>query len=480
MRQMWQCILHHRWKVVMGLRSLNKPHQNVRYQSSTVKSSISERHLQAAKPFSSIPGPIDYQSSVHCCHINLKSLTYHEEVCKLYHKYGPLVRENFGSRTVIHVFDPADIRAIYESDGRTPYVTPLQDTTLSYRQHKNMSLGLGYLNGEEWYQLRRAVQPAMLRPKETSYYFALQDSVAKTAVEKLQEVNQEYSSKLHLFIGKWILESATKCCLEKSLGCFSGGDKEDLAQKMVQADIEIFKLAGERKFSLQLHQFFRTRKSNKLHKAQDFFYGESLKNIFETMDEIKSLVAEKKLKDGQFKFLAYLMSLEDISEKDTAPTLLANLYCLALNPDVQERLYQEIKTHVNPDVSLTVHVVNKLHYLKAFIKEVFRFYPIGEAVQRILQKDLVLSGYHVPAGTCVDLNAYIWLRSNHYFKDPDTLCPERWLRDSSKTAKIDPYILNPFSRRFAEQDLYVGLCRLLLKFQVAASENVPPHQEWNI
>ncbi|KAK8747786.1 hypothetical protein OTU49_016604, partial [Cherax quadricarinatus] len=148
----------------------------------------------------------------------------------------------------------------------------------------------------------------------------------------------------------------------------------------------------------------------------------------------------------------------------------------------------QIKSHVDPDAPITVQIINKLHYLKAFVKEVFRFYPVGESVQRLLQKDMLLSGYHVPAGAYVDLNAYIWLQSDRYFQDPGMLRPERWLRDLSGSTNIDPYILNPFSigtrmcagRRFAEQDLYVGLCRLLLKFHLVATDNTPPQQEWSM
>lgn len=74
-----------------------------------------------------------------------KLATYHQDVCNLFHKYGPIVREEFGSQTVIHLFDPVDIRSVYESDGKMPFIPPLQETTQFYRQQKDMSLGLGNL-----------------------------------------------------------------------------------------------------------------------------------------------------------------------------------------------------------------------------------------------------------------------------------------------------------------------------------------------
>lgn len=56
-----------------------------------------------------------------------------------------MVREVLGTQTVVHIFDPADIRTVYESDGKMPHIPPLQETTQFYRQEKDMSLGLGNL-----------------------------------------------------------------------------------------------------------------------------------------------------------------------------------------------------------------------------------------------------------------------------------------------------------------------------------------------
>ncbi|KAG7154891.1 cytochrome P450 CYP44-like 3 [Homarus americanus] len=411
-------------------------HHNVR-SINTVKSHISAQSFETTKPFSAIPGPISLPvlGTLLPYKIGTKRVqTYHQDVCSLYHKYGPVVREVFSSGTVIHVFDLADIRAVYESDGRTPHVPPLQETTKAYRELKHLSPGLGNINGEKWYKLRNAVQQMMLRPQEVSHYYPLQDDVAKKAVERLalEADDQGFIPQLHFFITKWIME--WMCCFEKSLGCLSGGAKEDLAQKMVEADIEIFKLSAELRFSLQLYRYYKTPKYSRLLDYSDFFYGVTLKFISDTVDEIKALVAEKKLKAGQFNFLTYLMSRKELSEDDIDAITF-----------IQERLYQEIKAHVKPDAPITPQTINKLHYLRAFVKEVFRFYPIGEAVQRFLQKDLVLSGYHVPAGTRVELSSYVWLQSSDYFKDPTTLSPERWLRDSAKHASVDPYLHIPFS-----------------------------------
>ena len=87
---------------------------------------------------------------------------------------------------------------------------------------------------------------------------------------------------------------------------------------------------------------------------------------------------------------------------------------------------------------------------------------------------MVLSGYSIPAGTHVDLNPSVHYRDPDLFPDPDAHRPDRWLRSSSSSPTIHPYLLTPFGhgtrmcagRRFAEQDLTVMLATLLRRFRL--------------
>lgn len=56
---------------------------------------------------------------------------------------------------------------------------------------------------------------------------------------------------------------------------------------------------------------------------------------------------------------------------------------------------------------------------------ILRLYPIGTDVSRITNADLVLANYKIPAGTHVDLNQWVHLRSPTYFEDPNDYRPER-------------------------------------------------------
>jgi len=57
----------------------------------------------------------------------------------------------------------------------------------------------------------------------------------------------------------------------------------------------------------------------------------------------------------------------------TVPALLYNLYCLATNPEIQEKAYQEVHSYLKRDQRITYDIINKFSYLKAVVKETFRY-----------------------------------------------------------------------------------------------------------
>lgn len=131
---------------------------------------VDAENTSDAKPFSAVPGPrgvpvfgnlLDYK-------LGIKSFLrgdfekngqqvlqffiftgpysvdkYHEALLEIYKKYGPLVRQRFGGRQMIHVFDPDDARIIFANEGKMPNIVPLQETAQMYREMRDLSLGLG-------------------------------------------------------------------------------------------------------------------------------------------------------------------------------------------------------------------------------------------------------------------------------------------------------------------------------------------------
>jgi cytochrome P450 len=87
---------------------------------------------------------------------------------------------------------------------------------------------------------------------------------------------------------------------------------------------------------------------------------------------------------------------------------------LSRNPATQDRLIAELDE-------------GKEEYLLAFIKESLRTRPPVLDVIRTLTRDLVLSGYRIPAGTLVTGALTVAHRSSKIWGDPHVFRPERFL-----------------------------------------------------
>ncbi|RCN29027.1 unspecific monooxygenase [Ancylostoma caninum] len=409
-----------------------------------------------ARPFEEIPGPTILSRLFGKNRVLFRSrhsiAHYYDWLVDLHKRYGPLVRVNqgLGRGYVVHVFDPEDSRQVFASDGRQPFIVPLQETTQRYREIKGMNPGLGNLNGDEWYRLRSSIQQVMMRPQA---------------------------------VQKWALESAALTVFEKRLGALN--DRIYWADMLVDLNKSIFRLSAELRFAFPFYRYFSTPKWRKMVELEDKFYREANLLIDDAINKLRG----SSQSEEEMKFASLLINRKELNVKDvaiillsmfsdglstTAPMLIYNLFNLASNPNVQDELREEVNAVTNCHKEITPIDLSQLPFLRACIKETFRLFPIGTEISRIPQKDLVLSGYRVPAGTPVDVNTNVLMRSPTLFDDPLSFRPARWLRDGSRPDS-HPFSFLPFGfgprmcagRRFAEQDLQVTLCRLVQHFRIS-------------
>ncbi|KAJ8303858.1 hypothetical protein KUTeg_017441 [Tegillarca granosa] len=108
----------------------------------------------------------------------------------------------------------------------------------------------------------------------------------------------------------------------------------------------------------------------------------------------------------------------------TKITLTFAAYTLATNPDVQEKLIQEIDREL-ADQELGYENVMNLEYLDMFLSEVLRLWGPAPRINRVAATDITLNGIKIPRGADVTISPVVVHRDPEYWPNPDKFDPER-------------------------------------------------------
>ncbi|KXJ73267.1 hypothetical protein RP20_CCG016130 [Aedes albopictus] len=151
-------------------------------------------------------------------------------------------------------------------------------------------------------------------------------------------------------------------------------------------------------------------------------------------------------KDNELVAQCFIFFLAGFDTLSTGLTFLT--YELALNPEIQQRLYDEVmETESNLDGKpLTYEVLQQMQYMDMVISESLRKWPPGIVGDRYCTKDY---HYKDSAGSFViEKGKSVWIPSiaihndPRYYPNPDKFDPERFSEENK--SKINPAAYIPF------------------------------------
>lgn len=425
-------------------------------------------------------------------------------------KYGKIYQVESPGVNAVQLANPLDIATVMRNEPKYPkrFNSPIFDY---YRENRRKKPGVFFSEGAQWHNYRSVISKRMLRLKEIAEYAASFNEIVTAFTERLRSIRESPGSekeyevqRLDNELFKWSFESVADVLFDKRFGCLEPQVNQE-AQAFIQAIGEFL----EETLATSIYPIWFVKiyepkpvkkmfdSFDKMYKYAEMFVRQRVKEM-EDREKMKPNGTDNEERMG---FLEYLLSSEKLTKDDllasvidilfggvdtTSNTMQWVLYMMAKNPDKQEILRQEVLSVLGDRIQASPTKVAQMPYLRAFVRETLRLYPPVAIFGRIAGKDLILSGYHIPAGTQLHFLVYHMGRDESVFEEPNAFKPERWLRGKERgSSKFNDakevFSSIPFGfgtrmclgRRIAELELHLLLARIVQQFEI----QYPPDAE---
>ncbi|XP_051157198.1 cytochrome P450 9e2-like [Leptopilina boulardi] len=242
---------------------------------------------------------------------------------------------------------------------------------------------------------------------------------------------------------------------------------------------KFMKFIGEPIMSRSTTRFFRTiiEETIKIRKEKNIVRPDMIHLLMTANDNEKGV----KVSIEDIAAQGLIFFLAGFSTSATAMGFV--IHELAVNPEIQEKLREEIDHLTEQEGEISYDTLFKMKYLDMIISETLRKYPPNGMMDRVCVKSFTL-----PKSTPdskefeTDLETVIWLpiyalhHDPQYFPDPEKFDPERF-NDENKD-KINPYAYIPFGigprkcigDRFALMEIKILIVHLLQNFVLEREE----------
>ncbi|KAH6772007.1 hypothetical protein C2S51_010411 [Perilla frutescens var. frutescens] len=410
----------------------------------------------------------------------------HRNLHLLAKKHGPLMLLRLGRLPVLVASTAAAAREIMKTHDLTFSNRPL------YKVHKKViydgkDVAFGPY-GEFWRRMRSVFVHNLLSNRRVQSYRCIREEETSLLVKKIEESSSSPSSSSAVNLSELFSNfSYDVVCRSAFGGKYSESEN---GRKFLALVAELSEAMG----ALPVGEFVPWL--SWIDRVSGF--DAKVDRVARGLDDLLEGVIEERLENlkvESFKenFLdilleIYLNESSDVAiEKDSIKGLLLNVFAagtdttsvvlewamaeLLRHPKVMEKLQSEVRGIVQHKHDITDDDIERMHYLKAVIKETFRFHPPIPLQVRMARGDVNIMGYDVAEGTVVMTNAWAIGRDPMSWDEPEKFEPETFL-NSSIDVKGQDFELIPFGagRRgcpgisFAMLKIELLLANLVQKF----------------
>ncbi|XP_076255105.1 cytochrome P450 family protein sad [Rhynchophorus ferrugineus] len=402
----------------------------------------------------------------------------HHYIDKRHKEYGSIFKESIGPVPCIFISDAKTIRDVFAHEGKYP-IHVLPEAWTTYNTLHNVSRGIFFMDGEEWWHFRRILNAALMKGDQEW----LEDScvpAVENIMRRIRTVSSCTSSypDMEQILYSWSLEVIISVLVGPQNYLLAKDQIADRVDELALTLRLIFETSSKlmlisskfaAKFGIPRWQRFEAAVSTALHNVANLV--ELLLNNY--VRENEGLLGKLRGKMTTNELSRIVTDLILAAGDTTAYSMEWTLYLIGKNLDVQKKLREQIAEDEKKSQCWTSNL-----YLKNTIKESLRLYPVAPFLTRILPKPATIQGYYMPAGSVLIMSIFSTGRDAINFPNPLKFDPDRWMRDdnngvAARSASI-PFAIGSRScigKKLAEKQLQITLGELVRNFHVTVDNS---------
>ncbi|XP_037111354.1 thromboxane-A synthase [Syngnathus acus] len=179
----------------------------------------------------------------------------------------------------------------------------------------------------------------------------------------------------------------------------------------------------------------------------------------------KKVITEDEIVGQAFVFLL-------AGHETSSNTLAFTCYLLAIHPECQCRVQEEVDDFFSKHESPDYTNVQELKYLDMVVCEALRLYPPGFRFTREIEQDCVVNGVCFPKGALLEIPAGFLHYDPEHWPEPEKFIPERFTPEAKASRHAFVYLpfgagpRNCVGMRLAQLEIKMALVRLFHKFNI--------------